>query len=123
MDPIADFLTIIRNGYLAKKQEVTVRSSRVKEAITKILVQTGYLDSFEKKDNYLILHLKYDGTKPALTGIKRISKPGLRIYKGKRNIPQTPFWGLTIVSTSKGVMTDRQAKQMRLGGEIICQVW
>lgn len=123
MDPIADFLTIIRNGSLAKKKEVSARFSKAREAITRILVENGYLASFDKKDNRLILHLKYEGTKPVLLGIKRVSKPGLRIYRGKRKIPKTPFFGLTIVSTSKGLMTDSQAKKKGLGGEIVCQVW
>jgi small subunit ribosomal protein S8 len=123
VDPIADFLTIVRNGYLAKKKEVSVRFSKAREGLSKILTEHGYLASVEKKDNFLILHLQYEGIKPALLGLKRISKPGLRIYRGKRKIPKTPFFGLTIVSTSKGLMTDREAKKGGLGGEIVCQVW
>jgi len=123
MDPVADFLTIIRNGYLAKKKEVSARFSKVREGLARILAENSYLASWQKKDNYLILHLKYQGTKPVLQGLKRISKPGLRIYRGKRRIPKTSFFGLTIVSTSKGLMTDSQAKEKGLGGEIVCQVW
>lgn len=123
MDPVADFLTIIRNGYLAKKKEVSARFSKAREGLARILAENSYLASWQKKDNYLILHLKYQGTKPALQGLKRISKPGLRIYRGKRRIPKTSFFGLTIVSTSKGLMTDSQAKKKGLGGEVVCQVW
>jgi len=123
MDTIADFLTIIRNGYLAHKKEVLVRYSKLREELVRLLAENNYLSSWEKKDRHLILHLKYHGTKPALQGLKRISKPGLRIYRSKKSIPKTPFFGLTIVSTSKGLMTDFQAKKKGLGGEIICQVW
>jgi len=123
MDTIGDFLTIIRNGYLARKKEVSAKYSKLKEELARILVENNYLSSCERKEGYLILHLKYRGTEPALRGLKRVSKPGLRIYRGKKNLPKTPFFGLAIISTSKGLMTDLQAKKEGLGGEVLCQVW
>lgn len=128
-DPIADMLIRIKNGFLAKKRVVRVPYSRIKQVIAKILVKEGFLAkqkmvkvSRVKKD--LELTLKYEGQKPALTEIKRVSKPGLRVYARADKVPRVRFGpGLTILSTSAGMMTAQEAKKKNLGGEIICQVW
>lgn len=130
MDPIADLLTIIRNGYSSKKAHVSVNSSKVKHAIAEALCKAGYLDSVSlenKKDaagKKLTITLKYLNSIPAITNIKRISKPSVRIYSSNRRIPTSlSGTGVTIISTSKGILTDRQARKEKLGGEIICQVY
>lgn len=141
-DPIADFLARIKNGYLARKKEMIVPYSKLKENLAKILVEEGYLkegkrqkarlpslqqaggQAKSKKQDELILTLKYEGKKPALTDVQRVSKPGLRIYVGKRKIPKVlGGLGIVIISTSKGLMTDKQARKKGLGGELVCKVW
>lgn len=124
MDPIANLLTVIRNGYMARKKTISVPYSKLKEEILKILTKERYISSSKLKEKELEITLKYENDKPALLGIRRVSKPGLRIYRGAKKIPKVlSSYGITIVSTSKGVMTDKEAKKMKLGGEIICQVW
>lgn len=140
-DPIADFLIRIKNGYLAKKREVTAPYSKLKENLAKILVEEGYLTNSKKqkarlpqpgtggqakskKQEELVLTLKYEGKKPALTDVQRVSKPGLRIHAGKTKIPKVlGGLGATIISTSQGLMVDREARKKGLGGELICKVW
>lgn len=129
-DPIADFLARIKNGYLSKKKEIFVPYSKIKENLAKILVEEGYLtnskkqEAKSKKQDELVLTLKYEGKKQALTDIQRVSKPGLRIYVGKTKIPKVlGGLGIAIVSTSKGLMTDKEARKKWLGGEVICKVW
>ena len=129
-DPIGDMLIRIKNGYLARKDVVEVPYSKMKEEIAKILVKEGYLKNVKyqmenvKWKKTLILTLKYEGKRPAIEGVKRISKPGVRIYAKAGEIPKVKYgFGITIVSTSKGIMTDREAKKKNLGGEVICQVW
>lgn len=128
-DPIADMLTRIRNGYLAGKQIVDVPYSRLKEEIAKILVREKFLAEVKvqgkkPREKKIVLTLRYKGKEPALAGIKRISKPGLRVYAKAGKIPPVRLgFGITIVSTSSGLMTDREARRKNLGGEIICQVW
>lgn len=123
-DNLADYLTRIKNGYLARKKEVVIPWSKTKEALTAILISEGYLEKSEKKEHDLLIGLKYDKKKPGLTDIKRISKPGLRIYAKKTKIQRVlSGLGLTILSTSKGLMTNKQAKEKGLGGELICKVW
>lgn len=128
MDPIADFLTSIRNGYLAKKDEITVKSSRLRLALGEILVRSGYLKAMEKIDEKpallkLTLHYLPDGT-PVLTHIQKISKPGVRRYAGVTEIPSALSGaGITIISTSAGLLSDKEAKAKHLGGEVICQLW
>lgn len=126
-DPIADMLIRIKNGYRAGKQVVEVPYSKTKEAIAKILLKEGYLKKFKIKNlkfKILELSLKYEGKKPALEEVKRISRPGVRIYTKAGKIPKVRFgFGITIVSTPKGLMTDKEAKKRNLGGEVICQVW
>lgn len=132
-DPIADLLARIKNGYLAKKAEIVVPYSRLKENLAKILVEEGYLSNVKcsaeggsngKSKKELVLSLKYEGKKPVLTDVQRVSKPGLRIYVGKTKIPKVlGGLGVTIISTPKGLMTGRQAKKKGLGGEVICKIW
>ncbi len=130
MDTIADLLSIIKNGYSSKKKEVSAPYSKVSESLAKILVEEGYLESVTSKQTetknkkILILKLKYAGKKPSMVDVKRISKPGLRVYKGKLNLPKVlGGLGVTVVSTSQGLMPDREARKKALGGEIICKVW
>lgn len=123
-DNLADYLVRIKNGYLARKKEVLIPWSKIKEALTAILIGEGYLENYELKEDDLVIGLKYDKKKPCLTDVKRISKPGLRIYAGKTKIPRVlSGLGTMIISTSKGLMTNKQAKEKGLGGELICKVW
>ena len=129
-DPIADFLIRIKNGYLGKKTEVSVPYSRLKEELAKILAEEGYLEKLKtqnsklKTGKELVLTLKYEGKKPILTDVQRVSKPGLRIHVGKKKIPRV-LGGLgdVIISTPKGLMTGKKAKEKGLGGEVICKIW
>ncbi len=129
MDTIADFLIAIKNGYMAKKDTVSINSSKTRQEIAKILKEEGFISDFiitEAKPNPIItLNLRYfEKDLPAIAGIKRISKPSVRIYKGSNELPKTLSGaGLTIVSTSSGLMTGKIAHQKHLGGEIICQIW
>jgi len=126
-DPIGDMLIRIKNGYLARRAVVEVPYSKMKEEIAKLLVKEGYLKKFKienLKFKILKLELKYEGKRPAIEGVKRISKPGVRIYAKAGEIPKVKYgFGITIVSTSKGIMTGKEAKKKNLGGEVICQVW
>lgn len=128
-DTISDMLTRIRNGYFARLREVEIFHSKINEALGTILAREGYLHGVrtEEKDGnkFLILLLKYSGGKiPALTNVKRISKPGIRTYTNKHNLPRVRGgMGVAIISTPKGLMTDKQARKEGVGGEIICTVW
>jgi len=129
-DPIADMLTIVRNASSAKKQTADVKASKINEEILKILKSEGYISNYKPiKDNrqgLFRVYLKYLGAKngPTITGLRRISKPGLRIYVRKEDIPYVlNGLGRGILSTSKGLMTDMQARRVHVGGELICYVW
>jgi small subunit ribosomal protein S8 len=128
-DPIADMLTRVRNASRARHTEVIVPASRTKREIARILVEEGFIaDVREEKDGpsaVLHLQLKYvDGKVPVVSGLKRISKPGLRVYARKTDIPRVlGGLGIVIVSTSRGIMTGSQARQAELGGEILAYVW
>jgi small subunit ribosomal protein S8 len=128
-DPVADMLTRIRNGAAAKFEVVDIPSSNVKVAIAKLLVQEGYAESYkvleDNKQNTLRVHLKYDKTKTGvITKILRVSKPGRRVYVDKDHIPLVlRGYGIAILSTSKGVITDKDARKEGVGGEVICKVW
>ena len=125
-DPIADMLTRIRNGQAANKVAISMPSSKLKVAIASVLAEEGYVESFkvvEGSKPELEITLKYFQNKPFVESIQRVSRPGLRIYKRKDELPKVMGGlGIAVVSTSKGVMTDRAARQAGLGGEIICYV-
>jgi small subunit ribosomal protein S8 len=127
MDPIADFLTSIRNGYLAKKATVSSPLSKIKVEIAKILVENGFLTSYEVIKEHpakIIATLHYMNEQPVLTHLKKISVPGVRRYsKSKELIPTRIGVGISIISTSKGLMTDKKARKEKLGGEVICRLW
>ncbi|MFH1291584.1 MAG: 30S ribosomal protein S8 [bacterium] len=126
-DPIADMLTRIRNTSMIKKREVCVPYSKIKLGIAKVLVDNGYLESVEEKKSvhpYIFLVLKYDNNQPAMQYIKRISKPGRRVYVKASEIKKVlNGLGISVLSTPKGLMTGLQAKQQKIGGEIICEVY
>ncbi len=128
-DPIADMLTRIRNALIAKHDEVVIPCSNMKLAIAKILLDEGYIKSYEVKEDGIIkniaITLKYGPNRQkVITGLKRISKPGLRIYARKDNIPKVlNGLGIAILSTSKGVMTDREARKAAVGGEVLAYIW
>jgi small subunit ribosomal protein S8 len=126
-DPIADMLTRIRNAQATDKVSVFVPSSKVKQAIAKVLKDEGYIEDFAVRDldgkPVIEIGLKYYAGKPVIEKIERISRPGLRIYKRRDDIPRVMNGlGVAIVSTSKGVMTDRRARETGLGGEVLCVV-
>ncbi|WP_233116747.1 30S ribosomal protein S8 [Aggregatibacter actinomycetemcomitans] len=125
-DPIADMLTRIRNGQAANKVAISMPSSRLKVAIANVLASEGYIESVKVVEGVkpeLEIKLKYFQGKPVVESIQRVSRPGLRIYKRKDELPKVMGGlGIAVVSTSKGVMTDRAARQAGLGGEIICYV-
>jgi small subunit ribosomal protein S8 len=129
MDTISDMLTRIRNASSAKKADVVLPYSKFKHSLATVLVQEGWIKTAEVKEDgklkNLALGLKYDDSgAPSISGIKRVSKPGQRIYSDKTEIPRVMGGlGTTIVSTSKGLMTDRTARKEKIGGEIICQIW
>jgi small subunit ribosomal protein S8 len=128
-DPIADMLTRIRNASQARHRELTLPSSKMKREIARILVDEGFIESFATQQDgvqeTLTLELKYvEGRTPVVSGLKRISKPGLRVYARKTEIPRVlGGLGLAILSTSHGVMTGSQARKLNLGGEVLCYVW
>ena len=126
-DPIADMLTRIRNAQLAKKNFVKMPSSNIKLSIANVLKDEGYISDFsistDKNKNILVISLKYYSGAPVIEQIKRISKPGLRIYKSSKNLPDIMNGlGIAIVSTSNGVMTERKARAAGIGGELLCVV-
>ena len=128
-DPVADMLTRIRNANSAKHETVDVPASNLKKAIAQILLDEGYIKSFELVDNgnqgNIHITLKYLAKKQAvLSGLKRVSKPGLRIYAGAGEIPYVlKGLGIAIISTPKGVMTDKKARELHIGGEVLAFVW
>ena len=128
-DSVADMLTRIRNASSAKHETVDVPASNLKKAIAQILLDEGYIKAFELVDNgnqgVLHITLKYMAKKaPVISGLKRVSKPGLRIYAGAEELPKVlKGLGIAIVSTSKGVMTDKKARELHIGGEVLAFVW
>ncbi len=126
-DPISDMLTRIRNGQSARKVSIEVPASKVKEAIAKVLLDEGYILSYkivgEGSQKNIFIELKYFEGVPVIEKIQRYSKPGLRIYRGKEDLPKVlGGLGVAIVSTSAGVMSDRQAREKGIGGEVLCIV-
>lgn len=128
-DTIGDFLTIIRNAYKAEKDTCNARYSRMHRHIARILKEEGYISDFaegtdERGHKNLVIQLKYVGNTPALRGIKRVSRPGRRMYYGATEIPRTlGGLGTGILTTSKGILKDRDARRENVGGELICAVW
>ena len=128
-DPIADFLTRVRNASHARHEQVDIPASRVKEAIARILREEGFIQGFERIDEgpqgILRVHLKYGpDRKRVLMGLRRISRPGLRVYARKDQLPRVlGGLGIAVVSTSKGIVTDAEARRLGLGGEVLCYIW
>ncbi len=127
-DPIADMLTRIRNAIMANHDNVLMPSSRTKLSIAKILKEDGFIDRYEvlkgKPQPMMKIQLKCTDGRPAILGLERVSKPSLRIYVGRREIPRVYGGiGIAILSTSKGIMTGQEAWRHRLGGELLCYVW
>jgi small subunit ribosomal protein S8 len=134
-DPIADMLTRIRNALMVGKAQVVIPHSTIKEEIARVLKEEGYIGDYTVSSvpdkpylRYIDIALKYYGERrhrrPVITGIKRASKPGRRIYKGKASIPWVlSGMGIAIITTDKGVMTDQQARRIGVGGEVLCYVW
>jgi len=128
IDQVADMLTRIRNAQLAKKSEVLMPSSKFKISLAKLLNENGYVRDIatfvDDKKTYLKVQLKYIGGKPAIKGLKRVSKQGQRIYMNKVELPIIKNgYGMAVISTSQGLMSDRKARKSGLGGEIICEIW
>ncbi len=128
-DPIADMLTRIRNANIVYREVVDVPASRMKRALADILKQEGYIRDYELiedgKQGVLRIHLKYGANRErVISGLKRISRPGLRVYAGYDELPRVlGGLGIAIISTSRGVMTEKQAREQRIGGEVLCYVW
>lgn len=128
-DFIGDFLTMIRNGSRARKEKLTAPTSRVTTQIAQLLKEEGFIENYkcfsEGEKNYIRIHLKYmRGRQAAIQGIRRVSKPGRRIYVGAHEVPRVlGGLGVSMVSTSKGILVDREAKKTGVGGELICKVW
>ncbi|OGJ37281.1 MAG: 30S ribosomal protein S8 [Candidatus Pacebacteria bacterium RIFOXYB1_FULL_39_46] len=127
-DPIADMLARIKNALLARHKEVVIPHSKIKQAIAQILQNNDYIESFEivkqKPQSALSIKLGYKNKWPKITGANRISKPGRRLYASVDRIPVTlNGYGITIISTSKGLLTDKEAKKQNVGGELLCQIW
>ena len=126
-DPVADMLTRIRNGQGTNKVSITMPASKLKKSIAHVLKDEGYIENFAEQDvqgkPVLNIELKYYAGRPVIEKIERVSKPGLRVYKASQSIPEVMNGlGVAIVSTSKGVMTDRKAKAAGIGGEVLCYV-
>jgi small subunit ribosomal protein S8 len=126
-DPVADMLTRIRNGQSSNKVSITMPASKLKKSIAHVLKDEGYIENFAEQDvqgkPVLNIELKYYAGRPVIEKIERVSKPGLRVYKPSQSIPEVMNGlGVAIVSTSKGVMTDRKAKAAGIGGEVLCYV-
>ena len=123
-DPIADMLTRIRNAHLALHKEVNVPRSKMKEALAAILKQEGYVEDVAVDGDVITLTLKYLKGRPAITGLKRVSTPGRRVYVNSRQIPRVQNGlGICILSTSSGVMDGATAQEKKVGGELLCEIW
>lgn len=127
-DPIADMLTRIRNAVLIKMEKVDIPASKMKVEIAKILKEEGFIKSYkiikDKKQGILRITLKYVDFVPVISGLKRVSKPGRRVYVGKDEIPKSLGGvGITVLTTSMGIMTDKECVREKTGGEVLCYVW
>jgi small subunit ribosomal protein S8 len=128
MDPIADMLTIIRNALAVSKESVELPFSKLKFEVVKVLEKEGFVEKIEKKgrgvNKVIEIKLKYEDKKPTISNLKRVSKQGQRIYLGVKDLkPVRSGFGILIISTSKGLMTAKEAKKKKLGGEVLCEVW
>ena len=127
-DPISDFLTRIRNAAKAKHKRVDIPASNLKKAVAQLLVNEKFITGFtvleDGKQGILRLQLKYNGGKPVISGLRRVSKPGIRLYRSSDDLPRVlGGMGIAILTTSRGVMTDQQARKEHVGGEILAYVW
>jgi len=127
-DPVADYLTRLRNAIQAGHKRVDIPASNLKRALTKLLVEqhliAGYTELSESSQGTLRIQLRYSDGKPAILGLKRISRPGLRKYVGVDEVPRVlGGLGMAILSTPKGLMTDKEARKARIGGELLCEIW
>jgi small subunit ribosomal protein S8 len=127
-DPISDMLTRIRNALAAHRPELVLPYSKFKHALAKVLLEEGFISGVNElpgRIKMLQINLKYDGAgQPVISGLKRVSSPGQRIYVPSTKLPRTNGgYGITVVSTSKGLLTDKKARQEKVGGEVVCQIW
>lgn len=125
-DTISDMLTRIRNANILHKKTIIISWTRITEQIVQVFVKEGFLEYVEKQDSTLVVTLKYDKKtkKPCITNLQRISKPGLRLYSNAKEIPQIlGGMGIIVISTSSGLLTNREAKQRKIGGELLCSIW
>ncbi len=123
-DPVADALIRIKNGYSAGIQSVSIKYSKLTLNLMNLLKEEGYLQSVEQKDREIMVLLKYNARKPAMSDVKRISKPSLRVYKGVTGLPYVlNGLGIAVISTPKGIMTDKKARKLKVGGEVLAFVW
>lgn len=127
-DPIADFLTRIRNASKAKKPKVEIPSSNMKKSLAEILKKQKFITDYtvieDNKQNVLSIQLMYNNGTPAINGLQKVSTPGLRVYRGSDKLPRVlNGLGIAVVSTSKGLLTDKEARRESLGGEIVCYIW
>lgn len=127
-DPISDFLLRIRNASKAKKLRVEIPASKMKQGLAEILKKENYIHDYsiveDNKQNFIKIQLKYRDGLSAITGLKRISKPGLRVYKDSKELPRVlNGLGTAVISTSRGLLTDKEARALAIGGEVICYIW
>jgi small subunit ribosomal protein S8 len=123
-DPISDLLTRIRNAHGALHAELALPTSKLKAAIASILKDEGYINDFAVNDATLSIDLKYQGGKPIISGLKRVSKPGRRVYVGSGEIPKVQNGlGISILSTSRGILAGDKARELNVGGELLCEIW
>lgn len=127
-DPVADYLTRLRNAVQARHKRLDIPASNLKRELTKLLVAhkfiSGYTEVKESAQGVLRIQLKYNDGQPVITGLKRISKPGLRKYTNSDELPRVlGGLGIAVISTSKGLMTDTEARQAKVGGEVLCEIW
>jgi len=124
VDPIADLLTRIRNAHMARHVQVAMSPSRMRESILTILQEEGFIEHFESRDGQLVVRLKYHENRPVISGLRRISKPGRRVYVPAAKIPAVQNGlGICILSTSQGVMEGKKAGAQGIGGELLCEIW
>ncbi len=123
-DPIADFVIRIKNGYMAHRKSVSAPYSKIKEEVGKILVREGFIAEMKHEGNILTAQLQYEEKMGAMKGVSRVSKPGLRVYSNKKKLPYVlQGYGIAIISTPEGLLTDREARKKGLGGEVMLKVW